>query len=288
MKKFKIIAIIGILGVSLIGCNAQDMPKNEGSANNVVDQTETILEITPDKAKEIALNHAGLKAEDVTFVKVEKDYDNGKEEYEVAFYANGKEYDYEIGTKNGEVISYESDIKDFTIPENSTTNNSNNTSTGMTADKAKEIALNHAGLTSDAVNFIKVERDYDNGIEKYEIDFYANGKEYDYEINSIDGQIISYNSEIENYTAPNTTVPTPTNPQTNNPTVNPTGISADRAKEIALNHAGVTKDQATGMKVEKDFDDGVTKYEVEFYYNNAEYDYEIDANSGNILSYDRD
>ena len=41
-------------------------------------------------------------------------------------------------------------------------------------------------------------------------------------------------------------------------------------------------------KVELDFDDGIQKYEVEFYNNNMEYSYETDANTGTILSYEQE
>ena len=37
-----------------------------------------------------------------------------------------------------------------------------------------------------------------------------------------------------------------------------------------------------------DFDNGIQKYDVEFYYGNKEYDYEIDASTGKILSYGQD
>lgn len=71
--------------------------------------------------------------------------------------------------------------------------------------------------------------------------------------------------------------------------VNNTGnISLDKAKEIALSHAGLSADQVTFVKVNMDFDDGIQKYEIEFYYNYREYSYEIDANTGNILSYEQD
>ena len=74
-----------------------------------------------------------------------------------------------------------------------------------------------------------------------------------------------------------------------NNTVNNTGnISLDKAKEIALSHAGLSADQVTFVKVNMDFDDGIQKYEIEFYYNYREYSYEIDANTGNILSYEQD
>lgn len=74
-----------------------------------------------------------------------------------------------------------------------------------------------------------------------------------------------------------------------NNTVNNTGnISLDKAKEIALSHAGLASNQVTFQRIELDFDNGIQKYEIEFYYNYREYSYEIDANTGNILSYEQD
>ena len=74
-----------------------------------------------------------------------------------------------------------------------------------------------------------------------------------------------------------------TQPQTAAPTQAATsGISADRAKQIALSHAGVSG--ASFTKVELDTDDGVRVYEIEFKVGNVEYDYDIDATSGAILS----
>ena len=90
----------------------------------------------------------------------------------------------------------------------------------------------------------------------------------------------------------NNNVNTPQDNNTNNAQnniVNNTGdISVDKAKEIALSHAGLSADQVTFVKVNMDFDDGIQKYEIEFYYNYREYSYEIDANTGNILSYEQD
>ena len=60
------------------------------------------------------------------------------------------------------------------------------------------------------------------------------------------------------------------------------GISADRAKQIALSDAGVSG--ASFTTVELDTDDGVRVYEIEFKVGNVEYDYDIDASSGAIIS----
>ena len=188
---------------------------------------------------------------------------------------------------------------------NSNNDSSNNssvqskTSNKITIDEAKEIALKHAGLTKDQVSFIETENEVDNGAEKYDIGFYYNGKEYDYEISAIDGKIIKYDNDIDegnnqNNTANSTQNNTQSNTQNNtvnkvqSNTNNTTGISGDKAKEIALNHAGLTSSQVNFKRTELDYDDGIQKYEVEFYYNNKEYSYEIDANNGNILSYEQD
>ena len=172
-------------------------------------------------------------------------------------------------------------------PQDNNTNNAQNNivnNTGnISLDKAKEIALSHAGLSADQVTFVKVKMDFDDGIQKYDIKFYCNGQEYDYEINSSNGQIIQFDYDMEyNYIPNNNT----TNYQSNvNTTAN---ISVERAKEIALSHAGLASNQVTFQRIELDFDNGIQKYEIEFYYNYREYSYEIDANTGNILSYEQD
>ena len=145
----------------------------------------------------------------------------------------------------------------------------------ITIDQAKEIALNHAKLTAEQVSFIRTESEFDDGIEKYNIEFYYNNQKYDYDINAVNGQIIQYDLEgVIN------------NSQNNlNSTAN---ISIEQAKEIALNHANLTSNQVIFSRTELDYDNGIQKYEVEFYYNNREYSYEINANTGDILGYEQD
>ena len=63
-------------------------------------------------------------------------------------------------------------------------------------------------------------------------------------------------------------------------------ITAEKAKEIALKHAGLSK--AAWVKVEKDRDDGRIKYEIEFRDGRMEYEYEIDVETGKILKAEKD
>lgn len=60
-------------------------------------------------------------------------------------------------------------------------------------DRAKEIALSHAGLTD--ATFESAELDEDDGVMVYELDFIADGVEYEYEINALTGEIIKHQSE---------------------------------------------------------------------------------------------
>ncbi len=65
-------------------------------------------------------------------------------------------------------------------------------------------------------------------------------------------------------------------------------IGEEKAKSIALEKAGFSADGVTFDKVELDRDDGVWQYEVEFRKDRTEYDADIKADDGKILSWDVD
>ena len=65
-------------------------------------------------------------------------------------------------------------------------------------------------------------------------------------------------------------------------------ITAEKAQEIALAHAGFTADQVTGLYAEYEIDDGIPHYDVQFRRERMEYEYEIHAETGEIISFDMD
>lgn len=144
-------------------------------------------------------------------------------------------------------------------------------------EKAKSIALADAGLAASGVTFFQVRLDWEDGRAVYDVEFYSGAAEYDYEIDALDGSIRSTDREIEGY---NHNTP----PTANNGSF----ITAERAKELALAHAGVSADSASMRKAEFDWDDGRAEYEVEFYSGNVKYEYTIDAVNGAVLNYEKD
>ena len=65
-------------------------------------------------------------------------------------------------------------------------------------------------------------------------------------------------------------------------------IIREQAEAIALEHAGFTADQVSRLHTEYEVDEGIPRFEVQFHQDRWEYDYEINANTGEILSWDRD
>ncbi len=63
--------------------------------------------LTKDEAKQIALKEAGVTAAEATFTKAKLDYDDGREEYEFEFFANGKEFEIDVDADTGRVVKFD-------------------------------------------------------------------------------------------------------------------------------------------------------------------------------------
>jgi len=139
--------------------------------------------ITLEEAKAVALKHAKLTADQVTFVKQKLEREDGRQVYDIEFYTSDyKEYDYEIDAATGLILEVDYDADSFTPPDPSVTGT-------ISQDKAREIALAQVpGAT--AKNMTKLTLDRDDGRLIYEIEIKYNGMEYDFEINAADGAIL--------------------------------------------------------------------------------------------------
>ena len=168
-------------------------------------------------------------------------------------------------------------------------------------DAAKAVALESAGVAEDDAVFSTAGLDKRNGMDYYAVDFTAGGQSYEYDIDAVTGVVIDSSSgggtaetpaagdDDGTASAPAAASPSPSAGQTTGGQAAATAVTEEQAREAALSHAGLTADQVTFVRSKLDRDDGRLMYDVEFYTSDyKEYDYEIDASTGEILSYDYD
>ena len=80
----------------------------------------------------------------------------------------------------------------------------------------------------------------------------------------------------------------PVRPLSPEPETAPAGITEEEAARIALDHAGLDQSQVSRLRVRYDRDDRIPEYDVEFREGRWEYEYEIHAETGTILSFEKD
>ncbi len=261
--------------------------------------------ITNAEAKIVALKDAGLSEAEASALRTRLEFDDGRFQYEVDFYNNGTEYEYLIQAKNGEIIARDIDgtengnkdmqdignqfaadgnssVQPQKDAENQPAANGNSTAQPQedSLDEAKAAALKDAGLSESDVTFKKTELDHSHGTQVYDIEFYTSDTKYDYEIDASNGTVLEKN--IEQFQIQTNPTDSAINSSSND------YIGVDRAKEIALNHAQMNESDVQFAKAKLENDDGGVEYEIEFYSGRTEYEYTIDAVSGNIIEYDVD
>lgn len=138
--------------------------------------------------------------------------------------------------------------------------------------RAKEIALKHAGVAPQQAQFTKMKLDRKYSHTEYELKFYVGGTEYEYDINAETGEVLKFSREEKNRATPQT--------------AGPAGLIGDaKAKSIALARVAGAKESDL-RKFKLDNDDGRQVYEGEIFYNMKEYDFKIDAKSGEVLKWE--
>ncbi len=178
------------------GANSGEKTNASTTAPNSAETSSATLSeaeelIGEEAAKEKALSHAGISADNALFERVELGKDDGRWEYEVDFRVGNTEYDYEIDAVTGEVRESDRDPG----KENTATSSKAETAETITAEKAKEAALSHAGVSADKARFLRAELDREDGKKIYEIEFTADGFEYDYDIDAETGGVLGFDKD---------------------------------------------------------------------------------------------
>ena len=273
-QKYLLAGTVCALVVTMAGCSVRTT------------RTEQTQMISIDAAQTAALTQANIEAENAAISSTTIDEVAGVTCYKVEFTSGDYTYAYSINAENGEVLEASCRDKNAapadstqpdttasgatTTPAQTKPSTNTNTSTGAVDEaKAQEIALSHAGIKAADATITKSKLDYDDGRQVYELEWYANGAKYDYEIAVATGEIVNSGYEAKTVVG----------------TGNSATVSEATAKQTALARvSGATEKDIYEWKL--DYDDGRPEYEGKIIYGGTEYEFTIDATSGTVTEWD--
>lgn len=272
------------LAVAMTGCGGKPVINQQPSSQA---QVQAQL-ISMEAAQEVALKAANIAAEDAAISATTLNEVAGTSCYKVEFTSGDYAYAYTVNAETGAVMEMSSREKnavdtqaqtEATVPAaDSATTQSSAAATAQTVtgtvdeEMAQKIALEHAGVKATDATITKSKLDYEGRRQVYEIEWYAGGKKYDYEIAVDTGEILSsaYDEKTSGWSVSNSS--------------NVTVSEAD-AKQTALGRvSGATQKDIYEWKF--DYDDGRPEYEGKIIYGGTEYDFTIDASSGAVIEWE--
>ena len=268
------------LAVAMTGCGGKPVINQQPSSQAQL--------ISMEAAQEVALKAANIAAEDAAISATTLNEAAGTSCYKVEFTSGDYAYAYTVNAETGAVMEMSSREKnavdtqaqtETTAPAaDSATTQSSAAATAQTVtgtvdeEMAQKIALEHAGVKATDATITKSKLDYEGRRQVYEIEWYAGGKKYDYEIAVDTGEILSsaYDEKTSGWSVSNSS--------------NVTVSEAD-AKQTALGRvSGATQKDIYEWKF--DYDDGRPEYEGKIIYGGTEYDFTIDASSGAVIEWE--
>ena len=159
----------------------------------------------------------------------------------------------------------------------------------ISAAEAEAIALEKSGFSASEVYDKEVDLDYEKGAWVYEVSFEKNYIDYEYIIDAVSGEVLYSKAEPENdYKS------VPATKESEQPSADEKSeavesrISAKEAEAIALKKAGFSASEVYDREVELDYERGSCVYDVSFEKDRTDYEYIIDAVSGEILHSEAD
>lgn len=248
MKKSALYSML-LTGFVLFGCSANYQPVNpttNSNPNTNINSTNQ-AKIDEQQAKEIALKEAG--GGQVT--EFSYDMDDYTPNYDITVLNGTTEYEYEISAVDGSIL------------KRSLENHSTGTNIATIDEaKVKEIVNNQVKGT-----IVSIQLDQDDACLVYDVTVVDETYKYDFEINAVDGSIVSQDKELINQVSNSTNIQGVT-------------IDGDKAKEIALSQVK----EGTITEFSLDYEAGIPVYEVTVVDGIIEYEFEISGVDGSFIA----
>lgn len=257
--------------------------------------------IAIDQVKKSVEKHLGFT--ELQYESITLKNENRITYYEVKVNHNGVRYELTVDATTGSILGTEIENPSST-QQTLTTKQGTQAQVSITEERAKAITSEHTKKNNLTYTRIELSQDDDYaGALTYEIEAEADGIEYDIDINANTGQILKFEQKAITETgqqassASTAQAAQPTEQQTTAPAPAPAPaqqaqaatLSQASVKQIVASRTGVSNLFYKKLHLTRDDDYGYRPvYEVEAYAGNAEFDLEIDATTGQILSYSAD
>lgn len=151
-------------------------------------------------------------------------------------------------------------------------------STYLTAEQARELALTDAGVTAAEAVFLKSHLNWEDGRAIYDVEFCAGQTEYDYELDAVTGAVLEKDWDCDGYDWSH-----------HQGAHHSSGSSTSFIGEEAAKSAALSRlPGGTVRKCKLDQDDGIWCYELELYLDGSLYECKVDAGTGAIVEWERD
>lgn len=243
---------------------------NVEKVNNIVGATPAEASAAAEGASALerayaeALRLSGLSEDAMTGFDFDRDAYMGKQAYKVEIEEVGAKYKYVFDAATFALLDSEIELE-----------NDARTGSYISQDKAYELALNAAGVTTDVGATAVVRSELEDGRKVYKVSFDFASYRYDVSVDAVSGDIVRFSKSATLLNAPTVAQ----------------NITEEQAKAVAVAFVypeGAPEQAPVFRKVKLDYENGKFVYEVELIAKGAEYEFEIAAEGGAILDVEID
>lgn len=143
-------------------------------------------EIDGDTALAIALENAGVPADDAYGVKVERDGDNGIPIYDIEFETDYGDYDFEVAVSGGAIVGADHEVDEERLDDLG--------GSSVDMDGAREIVASK--IDGASPSDVDIWEEGDDGRARYEGEVWTDGMKYAFELDPATGRIFDWNADL--------------------------------------------------------------------------------------------
>ncbi len=215
-----------------------------------------------------ALNLSQISKDDIISFDFDKDTYMGELVYKVEIEDLSAEYTYVFKASDFSLVDSKTKLKNNKVPADSSY---------ISETQAKNIAFNVVGVEEKNVQNITIKNILNNGRKLYKVSFDYDSYRYQVDIDAVNGDIVKYSKNI-------------LDEKVNNNNINEI-IDEESAKQIAISFVfndDFANQNINFLKIKLDYEKNIFVYEIEFVANNNEYEFEINAYTGDIIDVEMD